>query len=86
VIDLGHVRLRFVEPGEDFVFARDAVITDVPDAGNKRTLLVAILLGVLVLAAVGVYMGVIRDSDPKVAGGSGSNSAADLAEASPSRS
>ena len=24
VVDLGHVRLRFVEPGEDFVFARDA--------------------------------------------------------------
>src|SRR4029453_14663076 len=38
-VDLGHVRLRFVEPGEDFVFARDAVITDVPD-GGKRGLLV----------------------------------------------
>jgi pSer/pThr/pTyr-binding forkhead associated (FHA) protein len=76
VVDLGHVRLRFVEPGEDFVFARDAVITDVPDAGNKRTLLVAILLGALVLAAVGVYMGVIRDSGPKVVT-NGSNSLAD---------
>ena len=29
IVDLGHVRLRFVEPGEDFVFARDAQIVDV---------------------------------------------------------
>ncbi|HEY5948137.1 MAG TPA: FHA domain-containing protein, partial [Kofleriaceae bacterium] len=33
-VDLGHVRLRFVEPGEDFVFARDAVIADVPETGS----------------------------------------------------
>src|SRR5690606_29879823 len=54
-VDLGHVRLRFVEPGEDFVFARDAVIADVPDAGGKRGLLVAIVLGVLVLGGVGAF-------------------------------
>src|SRR3982751_321327 len=44
VVDLGHVRLRFVEPGEDFVFSRDAVITDVPDTSSKKTLLIAGLL------------------------------------------
>ena len=55
IVDLGHVRLRFVEPGEDFVFARDAVITDVPEAGGKKGLLVAIVLGVLVLGGVGVF-------------------------------
>ncbi len=55
VIDLGHVRLRYVEPGEDFVFARDAVITDVPDVDNKRNLWVAVALGVLVLGAVGGF-------------------------------
>jgi len=55
VIDLGHVRLRFVEPGEDFVFSRDAVITDVPETGGKRGLLVAIVLGFLVVAAIAVY-------------------------------
>ena len=54
-VDLGHVRLRFVEPGEDFVFARDAVIADVPDAGSKRGLLVAAVLGVLMIGAVGAY-------------------------------
>ena len=55
-VDLGHVRLRFVEPGEDFVFARDAVITDVPEAGGKKGLLVAVLLGLVVVGVVGVVM------------------------------
>src|SRR5262249_58029359 len=32
LIDLGHVRLRFVEPGEDFIFHRDATITHVAPA------------------------------------------------------
>src|SRR6476661_3226310 len=48
-VDLGHIRLRFVEPGEDFVFSRDAVIADVPESGGKKGLLVAALLAVLVL-------------------------------------
>jgi len=55
VVDLGHVRLRFVEPGEDFVFSRDAVVTDMPDSGGKRGMLVAVVLGVLVLGAVAAY-------------------------------
>jgi pSer/pThr/pTyr-binding forkhead associated (FHA) protein len=54
-VDLGHVRLRFVEPGEDFVFARDAVIADVPETGGKKGLLVAIILGVVVLGGVGAF-------------------------------
>src|SRR5262245_9467311 len=33
-IDLGHVRMRFVEPGEDWIFARDAVIADVAEPGG----------------------------------------------------
>jgi pSer/pThr/pTyr-binding forkhead associated (FHA) protein len=55
VVDLGHVRLRFVEPGEDFVFSRDAVITDVPETGSKKGLLVAIVLGIVVLGGVLVF-------------------------------
>ncbi len=55
VVDLGHVRLRFVDAGEDFVFARDAVITDVPDVGGKKGLLVAVVLGVVVLGGIGVF-------------------------------
>ncbi|MBV8758478.1 MAG: FHA domain-containing protein, partial [Deltaproteobacteria bacterium] len=48
-VDLGHVRLRFVEPGEDWVFSRDAVIADVPEAGGNKTGL-WIALALLVLA------------------------------------
>ena len=55
VVDLGHVRLRFVEAGEDFLFARDAVITDVPDAGGKKGLLVALICGVVLLGGIGVF-------------------------------
>ena len=65
IVDLGHVRLRFVEPGEDFVFARDAVITDVPDAGGKKGLLVAIVLGVLVLGGVGAFVALRGGGDPR---------------------
>lgn len=47
-VDLGHVRLRFVEPGEDWIFSRDAVIADVPEAaGNKTGLWIALALLVL---------------------------------------
>lgn len=51
VIDLGHVRLRFIEPGEDFVFERDAVITDVPESGSKRGMVFAVIAALLVLGA-----------------------------------
>ncbi|MBA3542218.1 MAG: FHA domain-containing protein [Deltaproteobacteria bacterium] len=76
VVDLGHVRLRFVEPGEDFVFARDAVITDVPD-GGKRGLLVAIVLGVLVLGGVVTYLVLKTPTETKTANGSGSQGVVD---------
>ena len=78
VVDLGHVRLRFVEPGEDFVFARDAVITDVPDVGGKKGLLVAVLLGVLVLGGIGAFFALKGGDKPKgseiVTPGSGTGS------------
>ena len=81
VVDLGHVRLRFVEPGEDFVFARDAVITDVPDAGGKKGLLVAILLGVLLLGGIGAFFVLKGGDKPKdqdiVTPGSGTGSTND---------
>jgi pSer/pThr/pTyr-binding forkhead associated (FHA) protein len=64
VVDLGHVRLRFVEPGEDFVFSRDAVITDVPDSSSKKTLLVAIVIAVVVVASVVIFM-VMRSGGEK---------------------
>jgi pSer/pThr/pTyr-binding forkhead associated (FHA) protein len=53
LIDLGHVRLRFVEAGEDFVFSRDATVVDLsaePEARSRAPLY--IVGGVLVAAAV----------------------------------
>jgi pSer/pThr/pTyr-binding forkhead associated (FHA) protein len=72
VVDLGHVRLRFVEAGEDFVFARDAVITNVPEAGGgKKGLLVAVILGVVVVGGIGAFMATRGGDDKKVAAGNG---------------
>jgi pSer/pThr/pTyr-binding forkhead associated (FHA) protein len=77
VVDLGHVRLRFVEAGEDFVFARDAVITDVPEAGTKRGMLVAILAAVVVVVAVVVLYTMRSSSEAHEVAtpGSGTNGA-----------
>ena len=72
VVDLGHVRLRFIEPGEDFLFSRDAVITDVPESGGKRGMLVAIVLGVVVLGA-GVAFFMMRGGDKEQPAQTGSD-------------
>lgn len=75
-VDLGHVRLRFVEAGEDFVFARDAVITNVPEAGGgKKGLLVAVILGVVVLGGIGAFMAMKGgDKETKTQAGQGTGS------------
>ncbi|MBZ0236092.1 MAG: FHA domain-containing protein, partial [Deltaproteobacteria bacterium] len=55
IVDLGHVRLRFVEAGEDFVFGRDAQIVDVPTGGKKGwifALLGLVVVGGIVVVAV----------------------------------
>ena len=56
-IDLGHVRFRFVEAGEDFLFARDAQIVDVPVRKSKTWLYalvgVAVIGGVIAVVASG---------------------------------
>jgi pSer/pThr/pTyr-binding forkhead associated (FHA) protein len=82
VVDLGHVRLRFVEAGEDFVFDRDAVITDVPESGGKRGAMFVVLAAIVLLGAgVAIYTTMMhgggdkpKDSDV-VAPGPGTNSA-----------
>ena len=53
VIDLGHVRLRFVEPGEDFLFGRDAHAVVVPRQGNRTLLYAAI--AVVLIGAVAIF-------------------------------
>jgi pSer/pThr/pTyr-binding forkhead associated (FHA) protein/tetratricopeptide (TPR) repeat protein len=57
LIDLGHVRLRFVEPGEDFVFNRDGSVVDLSTEGSGRNRTpIYIGLAALVVAAVGVFV------------------------------
>ncbi|MEM9488712.1 MAG: hypothetical protein AAGC55_06180, partial [Myxococcota bacterium] len=53
VIDLGHVRLRFVEPGEDFVFGRDAQPVPIPSGGGSR--LVYFLVALLIVGGLVVF-------------------------------
>ncbi len=52
VIDLGHVRLRFVEAGEDFLFGRDAHAVDVVPQGSSRLAMWFALALLVVGAAV----------------------------------
>ncbi len=49
-VDLGHVRLRFVAPNEDFIFERDAQIVDV---SGRRSAKGGLLIGVVVVALAG---------------------------------
>lgn len=51
-VDLGHVRLRFVAPGEDFVFGRDAQAVDISSEGSNKAIWVALA----VLAAAGLVI------------------------------
>jgi ABC transport system ATP-binding/permease protein len=51
VVDLGHVRLRFIEPGEDFVFGRDAVAMDIAPQKKGKGWLYA-LIGIGVIGAI----------------------------------
>ena len=69
VVDLGHVRLRFVEPGEDFVFARDAVIADVPETGGKRGMVIAVVLALVLLGAVAAFFAMKKNDGDKDKGG-----------------
>ncbi len=71
-VDLGHVRLRFVEPGEEFIFSH-AMVTDVAEPGGKKGLLVALVLGVIVLVGVSAFFVLKKsggDDDAKKTNGS----------------
>jgi pSer/pThr/pTyr-binding forkhead associated (FHA) protein len=68
-VDLGHVRLRFVAPGEDFIFDRDAQVVDVSGAKKSRAGLVAVLMLVIVALAGGAF--VLVKMTQKQSGGGG---------------
>lgn len=69
-VDLGHVRLRFVAPGEDFIFDRDAQVVDVSGAKKSRAGLVAVLMLVVVALAGGAFVLVKMTQKPSSGGGS----------------
>ncbi|MGZ3428146.1 MAG: FHA domain-containing protein, partial [Polyangia bacterium] len=70
-VDLGHVRLRFVAPGEDFIFDRDAQVVDVSGAKKSRAGLVAVLMLVVVALAGGAFVLVKMTQKPSGNGGEG---------------
>jgi pSer/pThr/pTyr-binding forkhead associated (FHA) protein len=57
LVDLGHVKLRYVEPGEDFVFDRDATLVDVTARPPKRNK--ALVVAISSLVAIGGVIGII---------------------------
>jgi pSer/pThr/pTyr-binding forkhead associated (FHA) protein len=50
IIDLGHVRIRFVAPGEVYNYASESFNRDGTQSGNKKTLFIA--LGLVALAGL----------------------------------
>jgi len=61
MIDLGHVRLRFVAAGEDFVFSRDATVVDISQpAAPKRIIWVA--AAIIAVAIIGGLIYYFMDS------------------------
>ena len=68
-VDLGHVRLRFVAPGEDFIFDCDAQVVDVSGAKKSRAGLVAVLMLVVIALAGGAFVLVKMTQKPANGGG-----------------
>jgi pSer/pThr/pTyr-binding forkhead associated (FHA) protein len=65
LIDLGHVRLRFVAPGEDFVFERDATVVDTSKGGASSSgLWLGVAVIVLLGAAVLIWRAVVPGETP----------------------
>ncbi len=73
-IDLGHVRMRFIAPGEDFVFERDAQIVDVGHGGRSRIGILFAVVGALALMAVGAVW-YVTNQTPTTASVSGATPA-----------
>ena len=65
MIDLGHVRMRFVEAGEDFVFGRDAQAVDITPRGGSKAWLWGLLGLVVVIGGIGIYVATSGGEDDK---------------------
>lgn len=64
LVDLGHVRFRYVAPGEDFLFGRDAQAVDIATEGKGGGKGIWIAL-VLILAGVAAFLALSGGDDDK---------------------
>ncbi|MBL4635555.1 MAG: FHA domain-containing protein [Kofleriaceae bacterium] len=62
LIDLGHVRLRFIGADEDFVFGRDAHAIDIGEEGKSKGIWILL---VLLLIGIGAFVMFGRGGDDK---------------------
>lgn len=68
VVDLGHVRFRFVAPNEDFLFGRDAQPVDIATEGQSGKMLWA-AAGLILIGVIAFFMlGGDKDKDKDVKG------------------
>ena len=56
LIDLGHVRMRFVEAGEDFVFGRDAKAVDLEPSGSGKGLVIGVIAFFAVIGTIAAFV------------------------------
>ncbi|MCP4446952.1 MAG: FHA domain-containing protein [Myxococcales bacterium] len=67
LVDLGHVRFRYVAPGEDFLFGRDAQAFDIATEGKVGKGMWVVLL--LLVAGVIAFLAINNGGDTKSDGG-----------------
>jgi pSer/pThr/pTyr-binding forkhead associated (FHA) protein len=70
VVDLGHVRFRFVAPNEDFLFGRDAQPVDIATEGQSGKMLWA-AVGLILVGVIAFFM--LGDKDKKDVKGVGTD-------------
>ena len=87
LVDLGHVRLRFVGATEDFVFDRDAEVVDISKPASSKGLLWAVLSGLAVVVIAMVvwrFSGTTDDPKPDIPKNTPPPATADLSDSAPS--
>ena len=87
LVDLGHVRLRFVGASEDFVFERDAEVVDISKPASSKGLLWAVLSGLAVVVIAMVvwrFSGTTDDPKPDIPKNTPPPATADLSDSAPS--
>ncbi|MEC9400856.1 MAG: FHA domain-containing protein, partial [Myxococcota bacterium] len=71
IVELGHVKFRFVEPGENYVFTPQSIIDDepmpsssaTPSAGGRNPLVIGGVIGIILLIAVVAIGATVMSND-----------------------